>query len=131
MEILIIYNSDGKILGGTTVDENTKAGVQQQIITEGNFSLVHDRMPQAGQKVVDGAVVQEAIEVPTVPTLERLREVRTRLLEESDWTQVADSPLSNSKKTEWATYRTQLRNLPSSYDNDDDITDVTWPTKPS
>jgi len=131
MEILIIYNSDGKILGGTTVDENTKAGVQQQIITEGNFSLVHDRMPQAGQKVIDGAVVQEAIEVPTVPTLERLREVRTRLLEESDWTQVADSPLSNSKKTEWATYRTQLRNLPSSYDNDDDITDVTWPTKPS
>ena len=131
MEILIIYNSDGKILGGTTVDENTKAGVQQQIITEGNFSLVHDRMPQAGQKVVDGAVVQEAIEVPTVPTLERLREVRTRLLEECDWTQVADSPLSNSKKTEWATYRTQLRNLPSSYDNDDDITDVTWPTKPS
>ena len=131
MEILIIYNSDGKILGGTTVDENTKAGVQQQIITEGNFSLVHDRMPQAGQKVVDGAVVQEAIEVPTVPTLERLREVRTKLLEECDWTQVADSPLSNSKKTEWATYRTQLRNLPSSYDNDDDITDVTWPTKPS
>lgn len=131
MEILIIYNSDGKILGGTTVDENTKAGVQQQIITEGNFSLVHDRMPQAGQKVIDGAVVQEAIEVPTVPTLERLREVRTRLLEECDWTQVADSPLSNSKKTEWATYRTQLRNLPSSYDNDDDITDVTWPTKPS
>ena len=131
MEILIIYNSDGKILGGTTVDENTKAGVQQQIITEGNFSLVHDRMPQAGQKVIDGAVVQEAIEVPTVPTLERLREVRTKLLEECDWTQVADSPLSNSKKTEWATYRTQLRNLPSSYDNDDDITDVTWPTKPS
>ena len=131
MEILIIYNSDGKILGGTTVDENTKAGVQQQIIAEGNFSLVHDRMPQAGQKVVDGAVVQEAIEVPTVPTLERLREVRTRLLEECDWTQVADSPLSNTKKTEWATYRTQLRNLPSNYTNDDDITDVTWPTKPS
>ena len=131
MEILIIYNSDGKILGGTTVDENTKAGVQQQITAEGNFYLLYDRMPQAGQKVVDGAIVQEAIEVPTVPTLERLREVRTRLLEECDWTQVADSPLSNSKKTEWATYRTQLRNLPSSYDNDDDITDVTWPTKPS
>ena len=130
MEILIIYNSDGKILGGTTVDENIKAGVQQQITDQGNFSLVHHSMPQAGQKVVDGAVVQEAIEVPTVPTLERLREVRTRLLEESDWTQVADSPLSNTKKTEWATYRTQLRNLPSNYTNDDDITDVTWPTKP-
>lgn len=130
MEILIIYNSDGKILGGTSVDENTKAGVQQSIADQGNFSLVHHSMPQEGQKVVDGAVVQEDIEVPVVPTLERLREVRTRLLEECDWTQFPDSPLSNSKKTEWATYRTQLRNLPNNYTNDDDITDVTWPTKP-
>ena len=131
MEILIVYNSEGKILYGTTVNEFTKAGIQEAITAEGNFSLVHDSMPQAGDKVVNGKVVQEAIEAPTVPTLDRLREVRTRLLEECDWTQFPDSPLSDSKKAEWATYRTQLRNLPSNYTNSDDITDVTWPTKPS
>ena len=41
------------------------------------------------------------------------RSERNRLLTETDWTQGNDSPLSNSKKTEWASYRTALRNLPS------------------
>ena len=59
-----------------------------------------------------------------------LREQRNMLLQECDWTQSPDSPLSNSKKTEWATYRTNLRNLPASYDSVDD-TGFAWPTKPS
>ena len=41
------------------------------------------------------------------------RSTRTKLLDESDWTQVNDSPLSNELKTTWATYREGLRNLPS------------------
>ena len=41
------------------------------------------------------------------------RSERNRLLAETDWTQVSDSPLSSDKKTEWANYRTALRNLPS------------------
>lgn len=40
------------------------------------------------------------------------RNERNNLLKESDWTQGNDSPLSNSKKTEWANYRTALRDLP-------------------
>jgi hypothetical protein len=40
------------------------------------------------------------------------RERNTRLVT-SDWTQAADSPLTDSKKAEWATYRTTLRNLPA------------------
>ena len=42
-----------------------------------------------------------------------LREVRNGLLTNSDWTQLADSPLSDSKKVEWAAYRTTLRELPA------------------
>ena len=41
------------------------------------------------------------------------RSERNKLLSDTDWTQVADSPLSNDKKTEWANYRTALRDLPS------------------
>jgi hypothetical protein len=44
--------------------------------------------------------------------LAMLRTVRDGLLTKSDWTQTADSPLSGSKKTEWATYRQSLRDLP-------------------
>ena len=40
-----------------------------------------------------------------------IREKRNNLLIASDWTQMPDSPLSSTKKTEWATYRQNLRNL--------------------
>jgi hypothetical protein len=52
---------------------------------------------------------------------------RNHLLAASDWTQANDSPLSAEKKVEWASYRTALRNLPSS----SDWPDVTFPTEPS
>jgi len=55
------------------------------------------------------------------------REKRNDLLAASDWTQANDSPLAAEKKVEWASYRTALRNLPSS----SDWPDVTFPTEPS
>ena len=63
-------------------------------------------------------------------TLVYLRFVRDEGLKESDWTQMPDSPLSDSKKAEWATYRQQLRDLPSSYTDDDDLNSIVFPTKP-
>ncbi len=44
-----------------------------------------------------------------------MRSKRDSLLLQSDWTQFADSPLSDSKKAEWATYRQQLRDFPSTW----------------
>ena len=63
----------------------------------------------------------------------KIRTERDKLLAESDWTQGNDSPLSKSKKTEWGTYRTSLRDLPSNHSGfSDPKTDIiTWPTKPS
>ncbi len=46
---------------------------------------------------------------------DRMRQWRNILLSQSDWTQMADSPLSTQKKTEWATYRQQLRDFPASW----------------
>lgn len=50
--------------------------------------------------------------IPDEWLLERLRIQRDKLLVESDWTQVADAPINQSA---WATYRQQLRDLPSSW----------------
>ena len=60
-----------------------------------------------------------------------LRIQRNRLLTESDWTQGSDSPLTDSKKTEWSTYRTNLRNLTNGLTTVEQVNGVTWPTKPS
>ena len=53
---------------------------------------------------------------------------RDKLLLESDWTQLPDSPLSDSKKAEWATYRQTLRDLT---DNMDSSGSVTYPDAPN
>ena len=60
----------------------------------------------------------------------RIRGERDRLLTESDWTQANDTPLASGKVTEWGTYRTSLRDLPSDQSSKTKYSDITWPTKP-
>lgn len=67
----------------------------------------------------------------TLVTLEtQVRSIRNARLSASDWTQANDSPLSDSKKTEWATYRQTLRDLPSNIGDATTLDDVTFPTRP-
>jgi hypothetical protein len=68
----------------------------------------------------------ELIEV----SLFKLRNIRNNRLASSDWTQVSDSPLSDAKKQEWATYRQSLRDLPSQHQATNNIDDVIFPTYP-
>lgn len=130
MEILIIYNSDGEIITSKVVDETTKLVLQNEASANGNFTLVHDISPRPFDKVIDGKVVNVPPAIPTRSTLDMLREERDRLLFESDWTHITDSALSDTKKAEWAAYRQQLRDLPSSYTDDDDLNSIVFPTKP-
>ena len=44
-------------------------------------------------------------------TAEGHRTTRDKLLADTDWTQMNDSPLTNEQKTAWATYRRELRDL--------------------
>jgi hypothetical protein len=60
---------------------------------------------------------------------EYARKTRNSLLTECDWTQGADSPLSDSKKAEWATYRQALRDF--DYSSLTTNVGILWPTKPS
>tara|TARA_R110000764_G_scaffold45377_1_gene101855 strand:- start:16 stop:456 length:441 start_codon:yes stop_codon:yes gene_type:complete len=59
-----------------------------------------------------------------------VRSERDNKLWLSDWTQVPDSPLSDTDKAEWATYRQALRDVPENYSSATSIDDVVWPTKP-
>ena len=66
-----------------------------------------------------------------------VREIRNRLLAESDWTQNRDVVLLND--TAWKQYRQDLRDLPASAsftpkldsNGNLDMSSVTWPLKPS
>ena len=64
-------------------------------------------------------------------TTQKIRNKRLYLLQSCDWTVASDSPLSDSKKAEWVTYRQALRDLPSSYTDSDNFSDVVFPTEPT
>ena len=57
-----------------------------------------------------------------------VRTERDVKLHDSDWTQAADSQLSDSVKATWVTYRQALRDLPTASGFPHTMT---WPTKPS
>ncbi len=59
-----------------------------------------------------------------------MRSLRDYKLGRSDWTQVADSPLSDTDKAAWATYRQALRDVPANHPNITDLDEVSWPTEP-
>ena len=57
------------------------------------------------------------------------RTTRNKLLDDSDWTQMNDSPLSNEVKTAWATYRQELRGI-SDLDAWPNLAEDDWPVAP-
>jgi hypothetical protein len=70
----------------------------------------------------------EAVPHDAVAQLAQLRARRTGLLAVSDWTQLADAPLSGEAKAAWAAYRQALRDLPTTF-----VPDVPtiWPVAPT
>ena len=104
----------------TTVDE---------VITEWNSPDI----TQPTQEELDAKL----IELKAAEPARQVREIRDRLLAESDWTQNRDVVLLND--TTWKQYRQDLRDLPASAsftpklnsNGDLDMSSVTWPLKPS
>ena len=70
-------------------------------------------------------------EADTPHCLMLLRIDRDNLLSKSDWTQVSDCKLSDSKIAEWASYRQELRDLPEKYNNIESLSEVIFPNPPA
>jgi hypothetical protein len=64
---------------------------------------------------------------PEGDRLAYLRHVRDLLMGLTDYTQAADSPLSETQRAAWAVYRQALRDLPSVYSGEGPIP---WPVAP-
>ena len=78
---------------------------------------------------IDGNFVAETADDILAENLIDFRINRNKMLSDSDWTQMIDSPLSDSKKTEWQTYRQALRDMPSQ--EGFDPLNPTYPTEPT
>jgi hypothetical protein len=56
---------------------------------------------------------------------DEIRNLRTELLKECDWTVLPDSPVGDNR-TEWIQYRQELRNITSQ----ENPFSIVWPTQP-
>lgn len=79
-------------------------------------------------KVIDGKHTEVSLpnDFEETQLYAQLRHDRNKLLSESDWTQLADAPLTAETKQDWADYRQQLRDLPDTVD----INNIVYPEKP-
>lgn len=114
----------------------TSTGV---ILENGSTNVLLSEIPlESGQSVIEGIydvgdykIISGEAVAQTIDFWIGLRIERNTLLTESDWTQTADTPLSDSKKAEWVTYRQSLRDLPANNSSASSIDDVTFPSEPS
>jgi len=68
----------------------------------------------------------EDLVIATQDKWDSVRGQRNEILSKSDFTQLADAPITAEKKTEWATYRQSLRNITTQTDP----FNITWPVSP-
>jgi hypothetical protein len=121
MNSYTIYKTDtGEIIGTTTSDIT----IDQVSLNDGE-SAIEGNYSGLEYKIENNQAIPR-----TEPITELIRQKRNDLLIASDWTQVNDSPLSDTKKAEWATYRQELRDLPSSHQSTTNFDDVVFPTQP-
>lgn len=69
--------------------------------------------------------IQALLDANIEMTWQVIRSKRDRLLKESDWTVLSDTPTNTAA---WKTYRQALRDLPSTTN---DPHQVVWPTPPA
>ena len=126
--MLLYNNATGLIMS------RVKPDAKAQAIANANseYSVVSESGYEGQQFYINGSFVNNANEKTQAILYEGylsdLRTERNKLLAQSDWTQANDSPLTDSKKVEWASYRTLLRDLPN---NTSDPANPSWPEKPS
>jgi hypothetical protein len=81
--------------------------LSDQDITNNGMSL----LPAGAQPISDSEADSVLIPLQSLSAALAIRQQRTSLLLQSDWTQIADSPLTSQQKAMWATYRQALRDI--------------------
>lgn len=121
----------------TTIDDTTAAGFNVFPVTptaqpaeDYRINLTRIAVKQGSNWVeewISAPATPEEISQRTAYQADAVRSDRNRRLFDSDWTQLADTPLSIEAKEAWAFYRENLRMVPQQAGFP---WNVTWPPEP-
>lgn len=148
MDYYIEIGSGGQVIGFPVTSQNLGYIFVGEDITPQNmlrhgYHLIVDAPPVVNDsqrlektgfsRKEDGTISfdYEIVDLTREEALTRLiRQRRAQLLAWSDWTQMADSPLTPEKKAAWAAYRQELRNMTTVFADAVNDADIVWPTNP-
>lgn len=119
------HNNDGRYIAFYATDVWKEEDIPKDKCIELSFDEWQEALV-GSYGVVDGIHTYVPYTIPEEELYRSLRIQRNKLLAESDWTQLIDSPLTSDKKQEWADYRQELRDLPNTVD----INNIIYPEKP-
>ncbi len=125
MQRTIYDSTTGQIIVSRSMDDDI---LTRRLAENPTHASLDIGVSNINAKQINLETLEVEDKVITINVMEYLRTRRNHELTASDWTQGADSPLSSAKKTEWATYRQALRDLPSTTYTA--IEDIVWPSKP-
>jgi hypothetical protein len=95
------------------------------------FGLTLNWLDENQKKPTEEEIQAKIQELKAAEPMRLLRIQRNQLLQETDWRMTTDYP--NSDQAQWASYRTQLRNLPATSEptlSESGKLIVDWPTAP-
>lgn len=135
MKHFIVYDTDGVILRcGYCEDSMIEFQCEShEFVMEGKADIKN-------HKIVNGEIVEAENVINKEREFEKLFyeliEKRNAKLKETDWTQMPDSPLSVTEKSEWAEYRQNLRDYGNSLNNvrvreAEYLSEITFPRTPT
>ena len=108
------------------VEQDANGNWVEKYVARDMFADTTDEDGVTTTKAEHEAAYQATLDAKTAETH---RTTRNKLLDDSDWTQMNDSPLSNEVKTAWATYRQELRGI-SDLDAWPNLAEDDWPVAP-
>ena len=108
------------------VKQDANGNWVEKYVAKDMFADTTDEDGKKTTKAEHEAAYQATLDATTA---EGHRVTRNKLLADTDWTQVNDSPLANDVKTQWAVYRSELRNI-TDLDEWPNLADEDWPIAP-
>ena len=127
MEYIVYRKADGKILRTGSCPHNMLEAQAKdgELVREGKASDLDQKINESGDIVTCSNSAHKNDEL-----IRSFINAKICMLSASNWTQLPDSPLSESKKLEWATYRQALRDLPQLHSKAESLDDIIWPIQP-
>ena len=131
MKHYILYNTTTGFI--VTQLKLSDAGLAKNLATNTHMSGLEGKVDNVNNYKIDVTTTPHSIiskPADTINITQYIRQKRNSILKWCDWTQAPDSPLSDSKKAEWQTYRQTLRDLPST-NTATEVDNIVWPSEPN